>query len=142
MCRKPMKGLDGSAVKRFKNDVINDLISELGRDGLDDHSVRELIRGLLRKYPENVTIIQLNEAIGIEPEHGDTNLVHMVHSGNSKCASTAFYRAIGRVIMCFPNIEQSKLEAIISEAMSDTPAKPESFIGIGGEATQAGISTR
>jgi hypothetical protein len=78
MSKKPVNGsgVSGTADsssgrftgKRSKDDTINDLIVELGRGGLDNNSVHTLIRGLRQKYPKNVEIIKLSEALGLEPE--------------------------------------------------------------------------
>ena len=59
---------NGFGVKRSKNDILDDLVMELGRDGLDNDSVGELVRMLSEKYPENGAIIKLREAIGLELE--------------------------------------------------------------------------
>ena len=68
MCRKLIKGSgDGFIEKRSKSDTINDLIVELGRDGLDDNSVYTLIKGLRKEYPGNNAIIKLSETLGFEP---------------------------------------------------------------------------
>ena len=148
MYKKPNENSDnGSVGKRLKNDVINDLILELGRDGLDDNSVRELVRVLMQKYPCNGAVIKLGEALGIEeeeqPGQSDNNPVHAVHRAENtvagyatdrggyglnkfdtnpvtdtlEYASTDFYRAIGRIILCFLNIEQSKIEDYFSESV-------------------------
>jgi len=148
MHRKQIENLYNSSVeKRSKNDVINDLIVELGRDGLDGNSVRELIRGLTQKYPCNDVVIKLGEALGIEqeeqPEQSSNSPVHAVHrventvagyaadrggyglnksdthhvTDTLECASTDFYKAIGRIILCFLNIEQSKIEDHFSESI-------------------------
>ena len=59
MNRKPIKDSDGDyAGKRLKIDVINDLITELGRGLDDDDSVRELIEELRRKYSGNESGLQ------------------------------------------------------------------------------------
>jgi len=59
---------NGFAEKRLKNDVVNDLITELGRDGLDDSSVFELVKGLRQNHLTNGAVIKLSEALGLEPE--------------------------------------------------------------------------
>ena len=56
------------AENRSKNDVINDLIIELGRDGLDNSSIKTLIVRLRQKYPWNELLNKLNDTLEIEPE--------------------------------------------------------------------------
>ena len=69
MNRKSINGSgDGFAERRLKSVVLNDLIVELGRDGLDDTAVRELITELRRKYPCNETINKLSETLCLEVE--------------------------------------------------------------------------
>ena len=70
MERKPIK-VSGGGVNgiRFKNDVINNSITQLAPDHPDINSpIRELLQGLRRKYPKDDAIIKLSEVFGVEPE--------------------------------------------------------------------------
>jgi len=80
MSGQPIQGAgDGLIEKRLKKDALNDLILELSRDGFDDNSLIELVKGLRRKYPQNEAILKQSEALGWEPEQKrDENALTMI----------------------------------------------------------------
>jgi chemotaxis signal transduction protein len=57
-----------SSEPRTNNEIIEDFISEIGHDGIDNDIVRELIMGLGLKFPDSVIIKKLNETLEIELE--------------------------------------------------------------------------
>ena len=71
-------------VSKPKSDVIKDLVEELGRDGLGDDTINELVLELRREYPQNEAVSMLSKALDVDvkQEPDESELPWIVFSIN------------------------------------------------------------